>query len=180
MDGYADAIESAIYILHEVQDPAAELWLDDQIGTLYGFQGPDGAVVERDLDGNFIRSALLNAFRLTGGARLDPWTPELLLGGSRDGDCLVVWATSSQDWHGRLILDRPRHRDFMNMPYDYPRLNKWPEWFTAAAGTTYRVVDGQGAASNVDGRELTEGLPLELSAGQERTLRVCPADERAQ
>ena len=61
MDGYADTIESAIYILHEVDDPTAALWLDDQIGALYGFQQPDGAVVERDLDGNFIRSALLNA-----------------------------------------------------------------------------------------------------------------------
>ena len=146
MDGYADAIESAIYIMHEVDDPAAELWMDDQIGALYGYQAPDGAVVERDLDGNFIRSALLNAFRLTGGARLDPWSPDLLLGGSRDGDCLTLWATSSQDWQGKLILDRPRHRDFMNMPYDYARLNKWPEWFTASAGTAYRVTDSQGAA----------------------------------
>lgn len=174
MDGYADAIESAIYILHEVPDPAAELWLDDQIGALYGFQGADGAVVERDLDGNFIRSALLNAYRLTGGARLDPWTPELLLGGSRDGDCLVVWAASSQDWQGRLVFDRPRHRDFMNMPYDYARLNKWPEWFAASAGTAYRVTDSQGATSDRDGKALVEGLPIDLSAGQERTLRVCP------
>ena len=175
MDGYADAIESAIYILHEVDDPAAELWLDDQIGALYGFQKPDGAVVERDLDGNFIRSALLNAFRLTGGARLDPWSPDLLLGGSRDGDCLTLWATSSQDWQGKLILDRPRHRDFMNMPYDYPRLNKWPEWFTAAAGTAYRVTDSQGTTSDLDGKALIDGLPLTLPAGQERTIRVCRA-----
>jgi hypothetical protein len=174
MDGYADAIESAVYILHEVDDPAAELWLDDQIGALYGYQATDGAVVERDLDGNFIRSALLNAFRLTGGARLDPWSPELLLGGSRDGACLTLWAASSQDWQGRLVLDRPRHRDFMNMPYDYARLNKWPEWFTASAGSSYRVVDSQGSTTELDGRALVDGLPMELSAGQERTIRVCP------
>ena len=175
MDGYADAIESAIYILHEIDDPAAELWLDDQIGTLYGYQAPDGAVVERDLDGNFIRSALLNAFRLTGGARLDPWSPDLLLGGSRDGACLTLWATSSQDWQGRLVLDRPRHRDYMNMPYDYARLNKWPEWFTASAGTVYRVTDSQASPTELDGRALIDGLPLSLPAGQERTIRVCPA-----
>lgn len=175
MDGYADAIESAIYILHEIADPAAELWLDDQIGTLYGFQEPDGAVVERDLDGNFIRSALLNSYRLTGGARLDPWTPDILIGGARDGDCLVLWATASQDWQGRLVLDRPRHADYMNMPYDYPRLNKWPEWYTARAGTTYTVTEGAGPATNVDGNALMDGLPLALPAGQERAFRICGA-----
>jgi len=174
MDGYADAIESAIYILHEIDDPLAARWVDDQIGTLYGFQRPDGSVVERDLDGNFIRSALLNAARLTGGARLAPWSPNLLLGGAQEGGCLTLWAASSQDWQGRLILDQPRHRDFQRMPYDYARLNKWPEWFTADAGTAYRVTDGQGATT-LDGRALVDGLPLSLIADHEQVIRVCRA-----
>jgi hypothetical protein len=174
MDGYADTIESAIYILHEVDDPRAARWVDDQIGTLYGFQAPDGSVVERDLDGNFIRSALLNAYRLTGGARLAPWAPETLLGGVQEGGCLTLWASSSKDWQGSLVLDQPRHRDFLHMPYDYARLNKWPEWFTASAGTAYRVTDGQGATT-LDGRALVDGLPLTLTAGQEQVIRVCPS-----
>jgi hypothetical protein len=175
MDGYADTIESAVYILHEVQDQAADLWLDDQMGALYGYQEPDGAVVERDLDGNFIRSTLLYAYRLTGGARLDPWTPDLLLGGSQDGACLTLWASSGQDWQGRLVLDRPRHRDYLNMPYDYARLNKWPEWFTASAGTGYRVTDSQGRTQTLDGNALIDGLPLTLTTGQELTFQVCPS-----
>jgi hypothetical protein len=61
----------------------------------------------------------------------------------------------------------------MNMPRDYPRLNKWPEWYTAQAGSAYRVTDGQGAASDVDGGALIDGLPIDLPAGQERTLRIC-------
>jgi hypothetical protein len=175
MDGYADTIESAVYILHEVKDQAADLWLDDQMSALYGYQEPDGAVVERDLDGNFIRSTLLYAYRLTGGARLDPWTPDLLLGGSQDGACLTLWASSAQDWQGRLVLDRPRHHDYLNMPYDYARLNKWPEWFTASAGTGYRVTDSQGSTQAVDGNALIDGLPLTLTAGQELTFQVCPS-----
>jgi hypothetical protein len=175
MDGYADTIESAVYILHEVKDQAADLWLDDQMGALYGYQAPDGAVVERDLDGNFIRSTLLYAYRLTGGARLDPWTPDLLLGGSQDGACLTLWASSGEDWQGRLILDRPRHRDYLNLPFDYARLNKWPEWFTASAGTGYRVTDSQGSSQAVDGKALIDGLPLTLTAGQELTFHVCPS-----
>jgi hypothetical protein len=175
MDGYADTIESAVYLLHVFADPTAERWVDDQVGTLYGFQTPDGAVVERDLDGNFIRSALLNAYRLTGGARIDPWSPDVLLGGARDGSCLVLWAATSADWQGRLVFDHPRHRDFNRMPYDYARLNMWPEWFTADVGTAYRVGDGAGATAVLDGRALIDGLPLMLPAGQGRTLRVCPA-----
>ena len=61
------------------------------------------------------------------------------------------------------------------MPYDYARLNKWPEWFTAAAGTAYRVTDGQGATSTHDGRALVDGLPLTLTAGQQQVIRVCPS-----
>jgi hypothetical protein len=176
MDGYADTIESAIYILHEVDDPKAANWVDDQIGTLYGFQAPDGSVVERDLDGNFIRSSLLNSYRLTGGARLAPWSPETLLGGVEEGGgCLVLWAASSQDWTGSLVLDQPRHRDFYNMPYDYARLNEWPEWFTASAGTAYRVTDGQGATTTQDGQALITGVPLTLVAGQPQVIRVCPS-----
>ena len=174
-DENLDTIESAIYILNEIDDPAAERWVDDQIGVLYGFQAPDGAVVERDLDGNFIRSALLNAFRLTGGARLDPWTPDVLIGGSRDGGCLVLWASASKPWQGRLILDRPRYRDYSHMPYDYARLNKWPEWFTADAALTYAVSDNQGAPTNVAGATLIDGLPINLTPGQERVFRVCRA-----
>jgi hypothetical protein len=61
------------------------------------------------------------------------------------------------------------------MPHDYPRLNKWPEWYTAQAGATYRVTDSQGATTDLDGRALVEGLPITLPAGQERTIRVCRA-----
>jgi hypothetical protein len=175
MDGYADTIESAVYILHEVDDPQAARWVDDQIGTLYGFQAPDGSVVERDLDGNFIRSALLNSYRLTGGARLAPWAPDTLLGGVEENGCLVLWAASSQDWQGKLVLDQPRHRDFYRMPYDYARLNEWPEWFTASAGSSYRVTDGQGAVTTQDGAALVDGMPLTLTSGQPQVIRVCPS-----
>ncbi|MCC7371415.1 MAG: hypothetical protein IT306_23555 [Chloroflexi bacterium] len=173
MDGYADAIESALYMLHEIDDPQAAMWVDDQLGVLYGFQNAEGAVVERDLDGNFIRSTLNNAYRLTGGARLAPWSPNLWLGGVKEGGCLVLWAASDVAWSGSLVLDRPRHRDYLNMPYDYARLNKWLEWYTAEAGSGYRVEDSGRAATTVDGAVLIQGLPLTLAAGEQRTLKVC-------
>jgi hypothetical protein len=173
MDGYADAIESAVYILHEVDDATAAYWTDEQLGVLYGFQHPDGSVLERDLDGNFIRTALLEAARLTAGARLEPWSAETVVGASRDGACVTLLVTSQSDWSGRLVFDRPRHADFTRMPYDYARLNKWPEWFVAEAGVAYRLTDGLGEVTTADGRALQAGLPLEVGAGQEQTLQVC-------
>lgn len=175
MDGYADAIEGAVYLLHELDDPSAEAWLDDQIGVLYAFQQADGAVVERDLDGNFIRTALLDAFRRTGGARLDPWSPDVLLGGAREPGCLTLWLASSAPWQGRLVLDQPRHRLYGHLPYDYPRLNKWPEWFVAEAGQPYRLEDERGGTTELDGETLAVGLPLALAPGETRTLRICRA-----
>jgi hypothetical protein len=61
------------------------------------------------------------------------------------------------------------------MPYDYARLNKWPEWFTASAGTAYRVTDSQGRTQTLDGNALIDGLPVTLTAGQELTFQVCPS-----
>jgi hypothetical protein len=173
MDGYADAIEGAVYLLNEIDDPTAALWLDDQIGVLYGFQNPDGSVVERDLDGNFIRTALLESSRLTAGARLEPWTTDAFLGASQDAACVTLWALSARGWQGRLILDEPRHAVFNRLPYDYPRLNKWPEWFVAEDGATYRLTDERGTVTELDGRALTSGLGLQLEPGEERSLGIC-------
>lgn len=173
MDGYADAIESAVYILNEIDDPTAERWTDDQLGVLFGFQQPDGSVLERDLDGNFIRTALLEAARLTAGTRLEPWAPDAFVGASQSGGCVTLLATSQSQWQGRLIFDQPRHDVFNRMPYDYARLNKWPEWFVAEAGVSYRLTDERGTVTVLDGRALQTGLGLELEPGQERSFQVC-------
>ncbi|MCC6176806.1 MAG: hypothetical protein IT305_15975 [Chloroflexi bacterium] len=174
MDGYADTIESAIYLLNVFPDQTAELWVDDQMGVLYGFQAADGSVLERDLDGNFIRTTLLQALRLTAGVRAVPWSPDVLVGSARDGDCLTLWAGSDTGWSGRLLFDVPRHRLYGRMPVNYPRLNTWPEWFTVEADAQYRVEGASGAAT-ATGADLAAGLPLDLATGATQTLRVCPA-----
>ncbi|MCB1129436.1 MAG: hypothetical protein KDM81_23240, partial [Verrucomicrobiae bacterium] len=57
--------------------------------------------------------------------------------------------TSRAPWHGAVKFDRPRHRDLFRLPVDYPRINQFPEWFTAAAGQAYRVRLGAGAAPQI-------------------------------
>lgn len=174
MDGAADALESAIYLLEVTDAPETINWIDDQMDTLFAFQQDDGSVLERDLDGNFIRSTLLYALRLTKGARLETWSPTVHLGATRDGGCLYLHVASESEWSGKLLLDTPRHRLHFGLPFDYPRLNKWPEWFVVESDARYTVSSG-GSERSARGASLTDGLDLVVSSDQPQDIQVCPA-----
>jgi hypothetical protein len=174
MDGYADAVEGALYLMSELEEPAAGAWVDEQIAVMYGAQQPDGRVLDGYLDGNFIRTTLLYGSWLTHGVRPQPWAPGIVLGAAADGACLVLWMSSPTDWSGRLLFDTPRHRLHGRLPADYPRLNKWPEWFAVEPDASYALSWAASAPDLESGERLASGLPVELPAGAEQTLRVCP------
>ncbi len=175
-DGYADTIESALYLLNRMDSTAAASWVERQAGTLFGAQDDDGRVEDRYLDGNFIRTALLYAAWQSQGVRLDPWEAGAMLGAVPHEECLTVALAVGRDWSGRVIFDAPRHRLHFGLPLNYPRLNEWPEWFAAEAGRQYEVDDSGGEVSGTrDGAALSDGLDLRLGAGTERRLEVCPA-----
>lgn len=174
MDGNADSLESAMYLLAQFQDTAASRWADEQAAVLFGFQAPDGIVEDNYLDGNFVRSALLYGLYLTRGMVPEPWRPGLAVGSVQDGVCVQVALGSTEDWEGRLRFDTPRHQENLHLPIDFQRLNEWPEGFTVSPGSAYQVADDSAASRRVDGAELAAGLPLRLEAGRARALRVCP------
>jgi hypothetical protein len=172
-DGYADTIEGALYLLNRVDVPEAARWTDRQAGTLFGAQADDGRVEDRYLDGNFVRTALLYAAWQSGGTRLEPWSATATVGAERDHGCIAVVVTSRQAWNGRLVFDRPRHAAHLRLPINYPRLNEWPEWFVVDPDRQYAVTLPDGSARDLDGTELTSGLPLSLDPDREHRLRVC-------
>jgi hypothetical protein len=174
MDGYADTLESAMYLLRYLNNREAADWVDEQIGVLYGFQHADGSITDENIDGNFVRTVMLYGLSLTGGTHLEPWTPTVALGAVVDGACLRVHLHTETPWSGRLVFDRPRHREHLHLTTDYPRLNQWPEWWVAEPGRAYTVTRPNGAASSVDGAELARGLPMTLMPGTSTQLRVCP------
>ena len=177
-DGYADTIESALYLLHHLDVPEAGRWVDRQAGTLFGVQGADGKVEDGYLDGNFIRTSLLYAAWQSGGTRLEPSSPSSTVGAVRDGACLVAVVTAGREWRGHLVFDVERHALTMRLPVDYPRLNEWPEWFALDRDLTYRLDDlATGERRSIGAAELGGGLPIDLAAGSERTLRLCPVAE---
>ncbi len=173
MDGYADTIESALYVLRTIPDPDAVAWLHHAMGTLFGFQQDDGRVTDENIDGNFIRTTLLYGLWLTQGTRLEPWEPGLQLGAARLDDCLLLHAAAGRAWSGSLMVDTERHRDNLGLPSDYPRLNQWMEWFTATPNAAY-TVSSNGVDRSVSGVTLISGIPLTLTPGEASTLRICP------
>ncbi len=175
MDGYADVLEGVLYLLPRLPDAAAAGWVDEQVAVLFGFQASDGTVEDNYLDGNFVRTALLYGLSLTHGTWPDPWRSDVLVGAATNGSCIEVAATSADAWEGRLRFDTPRHRDYLHLPSDFPRLNEWPEAFTVEAGRAYQVVVDGGEPRRVDGSLLAAGLPLRLEPGAVRSLGICPS-----
>jgi hypothetical protein len=175
MDGYADTLESALYLLRYIDDRQAADWLDEQVGVLYGYQKPDGSVTDENIDGNFVRTVMLYGLSLTAGTHLDPWSPTVALGAVVDGPCLRIHLHTEAPWSGRLRFDTPRHQQNFQMPSDYPRLNQWPEWWTATPGQAYAVTTPDGPAASIDGAALADGLELNLTPGTATQLRVCPS-----
>jgi hypothetical protein len=174
MDGYADTLESALYLLRYLDDPEATRWVDEQIGVLYGFQRDSGAVTDENIDGNYIRTTMLYGRWLTQSTRVEPWQPTVSLGAVADGSCLQVHLHAAQSWEGRLLFDTPRHRQNFGLPLDYPRLNQWQEWWTVEPGQRYAVALPDGSGTDLDGDQLAAGLPLRIEPAQTYDLRVCP------
>lgn len=178
-DGYADSIESMLYMLAYQDLAAGRLWVDDEIEVMFLKQQPDGFVERFHLDGNFIRTSLLYALWKTQGASLADWRSDTRLGAELDptrGE-LFLHLSAEQDWQGRLRLDAPRHALFWKMPRNYPRVNSLPEWFTVQPERAYRLTDlDSGAVRQVGGAELISGLPLTLDGSNGRKLNLVLAE----
>ncbi|MGH7786261.1 MAG: hypothetical protein ACRERC_05305, partial [Candidatus Binatia bacterium] len=173
MDGFADSIESALYLLPYVDEPGAAAWIDEESGRLQAYAQPDGFVTRMYLDGNFIRTSLLYALWKTAGIRPVPWRPGLQLGAERDGAAWHVAVQSDQAWHGVLQFDGPRHRETLGLARNYPRLNAWPEWFAVEPQATYEIEDRvRGTRATFSGAALRRGLDVELPAGAALHWRV--------
>jgi hypothetical protein len=176
MDGYADSIESAIYLLSRLPEPDGARWADEQIAVLFGFQHADGSVEDNYLDGNFVRTSLLYSLSLTHGVLPEPWRPDVIVGAAADGPCLEIVAGAEQPWDGQLRFDRARYREHVRLPIDYPRLNEWPTGFVLDGAASWRILDRGTTTTTALTREaLTQGLTLHLDGGSVTSLRVCPA-----
>lgn len=162
-DEYADSIEGAINLVNREPCPSAARWIDSEIRDMWSVQKPDGVVEGWHGDGNSARTAIMYALWKSRGVTPRPWHSDLQWGAAQDGEKLYLVVASRSPWKGCLIFDRARHRLQMRLPIDYPRINQFPEWFTADGEAYYRVSQvGTAESQELPGKKLWEGLPIDL------------------
>jgi len=172
-DGYADSIEGAINLYNREPVGSVEEWLDSQTRIMWNIQKPDGVVEGWHGDGNFARTTIMYCLWKTEGATIRPWREDVIFGAVQDGEALKITMRAEKDWEGELLFDTPRHQTIMKMPLDWPRINQFPEWFTAKTGERYTVHDlTSNSKSSYTGEQLSEGISISLSPFSQRRLLV--------
>ncbi len=172
-DGYADSIESALNLFNRQPVPSVAEWLDSEIKVMWNIQKPDGIIEGWHGDGNFARTTIMYALWKTKGLTIEPWREDVIFGSVLDAGTLKITLRAKKPWAGSLIFDTPRHQTNMNLPLDWPRINQFPEWFTANAEKRYHLIDLKtGAKTTLTGKQLNKGIPIDLKAGTEKHLLV--------
>jgi hypothetical protein len=165
-DGYADTIESALYLVAREPVPEALAWIESEMQVLLDMQQPDGHIEYWYGEGNFNRTALLYALMQSRGVRPARWRPGIEVGAVQDGARLhLSLALPAPTTETIVRFDYARHRRILNLDRNYVRLNEFPEWFVVDENTLYRVrpaTTGTGATDGVVrlGAELIAGIPL--------------------
>jgi hypothetical protein len=177
IDGYADSIEGCIYLLNRVAVPEGFAWADREMAANVVRSNEPLATARlwgtHKLETNGVRTTIMHALMHTRGLIARPWRQDLTFGACETADGLAVVMTAAKPWTGRLIFDRPRHRLYMGLKKDWPRMNTLPEWFVAEPARKYTVRDlTAGGDSALTGKQLHAGLPLKLEAGAQLRLLV--------
>jgi hypothetical protein len=159
-DGYADTIESAIYLANREPVPEAFDWIDSEMRVMLGMQRQDGHLEDWYGEGNFNRTALLYAYMKSQGVRPEQWEPGVRVGAVRDGERLLLHLAMPAP--RRILFDAPRHRRFLRLDKNYVRLNEFPEWFTVDDNRLYELRrEGASQALLRLGSELIAGIEME-------------------
>ncbi len=179
IDGFADSIEGAIYLLNRLPVAEGLEWVDREMAhnVVYADQPLPSAQLwgTMKLQANGVRTVIMHALMHTRGVIARQWRPDLKLGAAQAGsDSLAVVLKADKPWQGTLRFDIPRHRVFWRMKHDWPRMNTLPEWFTVEAEKTYRVVDAEGRVQHCSGRQLHDGLPVTAGPAEPLRLHVEP------
>jgi hypothetical protein len=172
-DGIADSVEGAINLLNREPDVwGVPEWIDANINRMLDIQKPDGVIEGWHGDGNYARTAIMWALWKQQGATIQPWREDVKIGAVREGDKLTLVLKADKPWNGTIVFDQPRHKTFMKLPLDYPRINQFPEWYTVESGKEYKVTSKAGDSESYKGSSLIAGLPLELKAGEQRLVVI--------
>jgi hypothetical protein len=156
-DGYADSIESALYLFNREPVPAAAAWIESEMQVMQRMQKPDGHIENWYGEGNYNRTCLLYLLMKSQGVRPEHWIPGVRVGAVRDGNRLLL--SLDMPRARRIQFDYARHKRVLNFDRNYVRLNEFPEWYTVDENTLYRV-HGKTGTQILLGSELIQGVLL--------------------
>ncbi len=159
-DGYADTVESALYLVAREPVPEALDWIESEMQVMFGMQKPDGHIEYWYGEGNFNRTTMLYALMQSRGVRPVHWQPGIRVGAVQDGSRLHLSLVAPSPTAVRF--DFARHRRTLNLDRNYVRLNEFPEWFTVDENTPYRLSQAGDASPALVrlGSELIAGVTL--------------------
>ena len=176
-DGYADAIEGALNLYAREPIASTAEWIDSETQVMWSMQDSShranaskwkgsGVIEGWHGDGNFARTTIMYCLWKTQGATVEPWRSDVEIGGVMHDNDLLINIKVDSDWEGVLKFDKQRHKVVMNMPFDWPRINQFPEWFTAKANLKYQLIQlGKDEELNLSGTQLISGVKLSLKKG---------------
>ncbi|MFY0651842.1 MAG: hypothetical protein JXQ96_07400 [Cyclobacteriaceae bacterium] len=181
-DGYADAIEGALNLY--ARDPLASTkeWLDSEIQVMWSMQDSShresglkyrnaGVIEGWHGDGNFARTTIMYCLWKSQGVTVSPWRSDLKLGAVMNGKDVLISISSDAPWKGKLIFDTQRHNTVMQMPYDWPRINQFPEWFTPQKTDSYDFMSVENSNSkSYSYDQLVKGVSIALAEGQNQFI----------
>ena len=164
-DGYADAIEGALNLYNREPVPSCAEWADSEIQVMWDKQQKSGIIEGWHGDGNFARTTLIYCLWKTQGVTIDPWREDVKFGAVQENGLLHLTIQAETDWEGKIIFDTPRHKTNFNLPFDWPRINQMPEWFTVEDNSTYKIKMNNESVKST-GQEMRGGIPVKLSPGK--------------
>jgi len=165
-DGYADAIEGALNLYTREKVLSAEQWINSEIKVMWNKQQQSGIIEGWHGDGNFARTTIMYCLWKTQGTYILPWRNDLEIGAVKDDSLLYLTLSAREDWEGRLMFDKKRHSEFMHFPVDWPRINQFPEYFTADTDKIYQIKTDDDTMIQIPGAELRKGYPVKVGKGK--------------
>lgn len=169
-DGIADSLECGLNLINRFPIPEAMEWADYSAQRLLGKQRDTGVIEGWYGDGNSARTMMMYALWKSRGAYVQPWRADVRVGAAVDDEGYTCFEVRSDwPWTGKLHFDIPRHKEHFGMPVDYPRLNQWQQWFTAAAEHEYA---SDGAA--IPGAALRNGIDATAALDKPFRIRLKP------
>jgi hypothetical protein len=170
-DGYADAIEGALNLYTREDVPSVEQWLDSEIKVMWNKQQASGIIEGWHGDGNFARTTIMYCLWKSQGTYLVPWRDDLEIGAVQKDNLLYLTLYAKDDWDGKVMFDKKRHKEFMHLPMDWPRINQFPEYFTVEKDITYSILkDKSRNEQKITGEKLMEGYSVKIKKGE--TIRI--------